>query len=100
MINPTSLASISCASSLTPLAREGAAAPAGSFKDFLLNSIQEVNQMQVDADHAVESLVTGGDADHADVLSAVQKADLAFRMMMQIHNEVLKACQEVQDVRI
>jgi flagellar hook-basal body complex protein FliE len=36
----------------------------------------------------------------AEVLTAVQKADLAFRMMMQIRNKLVAAYQEVKDLRI
>ena len=73
---------------------------AGSFKDFLLQSIQKVNSMQQQADNAVESIFTGGDATAADVLTAVQKADLAFRMMMQVRNKLVQVYQEVRDIRI
>jgi flagellar hook-basal body complex protein FliE len=72
----------------------------GSFKDVLLKSIQDVNSMQQQADQAVETLMTGGDADPAAVLTAVQKADLAFRMMMQMRNKVMQVYQEVKDIRI
>jgi flagellar hook-basal body complex protein FliE len=44
--------------------------------------------------------MTGGDVDPAAVLTAVQKADLAFRMMMQMRNKVMQAYQEVKDIRI
>ena len=71
-----------------------------SFKDYLLHSIQEVNSMQQAADQAVENLATGGDANPAEVLTAVQKADLAFRMMMQIRNKIVQAYQEVQNMRV
>ncbi len=73
---------------------------AGSFKDFLLKSIHQVNSMQQEADHAVESMFTGGDASPAEVLTAVQKADLAFRMMMQVRNKLVQVYQEVKDIRI
>jgi flagellar hook-basal body complex protein FliE len=73
---------------------------AGSFKDVLLKSINDVNSMQQQADKAVETLMTGGDADPAAVLTAVQKADLAFRMMMQMRNKVMQVYQEVKDIRI
>ena len=77
------------------------AAPAtGSFKDLLLNSIQEVNGMQQAADRAVEQLATGGEVNPAEVLTAVQKADIAFRMMMQIRNKIVQAYQEVQNIRV
>jgi flagellar hook-basal body complex protein FliE len=73
---------------------------AGTFKQFLMDSIQEVNSMQTDANRAVENLMTGGDANPAEVLTAVQKADLAFRMMMQVRNKLLQAFQEVRDIRV
>jgi len=77
-------------------------APAGdkAFKDYLLDSIQQANSMQQSADQAVEKLVTGGDVSPAEVLTAVQKADLAFRMMMQIRNKLVAAYNEVQNIRV
>ena len=72
----------------------------GSFKDMLLGSIQDVNQMQQQADQAVESLMTGGDANPAEVLTAVQKADLAFRLMMQMRNKMMQVYQEVKEIRV
>ncbi len=76
------------------------AGDAGSFKSALLKSIDDVNSVQIQADQAVETLMTGGDADPAAVLTAVQKADLAFRMMMQMRNKVMQVYQEVKDIRI
>ena len=77
-----------------------AAKDSSAFKDFLLNSIQEVNAMQQDADRAVETLATGGDVSPAEVLTAVQKADIAFRMMLQVRNKIVQAYQEVQNIRV
>lgn len=72
----------------------------GSFKNFLLDSIQDVNAMQQQADVAVETLMTGGDVDPAEVLTAVQKADMAFRLMLQMRNKAMQAYQEIKDIRI
>lgn len=72
----------------------------GSFKNLLLESIQDVNSMQQQADQAVESMMTGGEVDPAEVLTAVQKADLAFRLMMQMRNKMMQVYQEVKDIRV
>jgi flagellar hook-basal body complex protein FliE len=77
-----------------------AAAGGPSFKDFLVKSIEEVNSAQNEANQAVETLMTGGDVDPASVLTAVEKADLAFRMMLQMRNKVMQVYQEVRDIRI
>ena len=77
-----------------------ASSAGGSFQDFLVNSIQEVNSAQMQADQAVESLFTGGEVNPAEVLTAVKKADLAFRMLMQIRNKLVQAYEEVKDIRV
>jgi flagellar hook-basal body complex protein FliE len=76
------------------------AASQSTFKEFLLESIQEVNSMQQEADRAVEMLFTGEEINPAEVLTAVQKADLAFRMMMQIRNKLVQAYEEVKNIRV
>ncbi len=77
-----------------------AAGGEGSFKDFLLDSIRQVNSMQQDADRAVEKLVSGEDVSPAEVLTAVQKADIAFKLMMQIRNKMVQAYNDVQSIRV
>ncbi len=78
----------------------GPAKDSSAFKDFLLDSIQQVNQMQQEADTAVEKLATGGDVNPVEVLTAVQKADLAFKMMIQVRNKLVQAYEEVQAIRV
>lgn len=85
---------------VSSLGKTEPAADAASFKNFLLDSIHEVNAMQQDADSAVEQLATGGDVNPAEVLTAVQKADIAFRMMMQIRNKMVQAYNEIQNIRV
>ena len=79
----------------------GAPEPDGnSFKDLLVDSLQHVNGMQQQADQAVEALFTGEDVNAAEVLTAVQKADMAFRLTMQVRNKLMDVYQQIQDVRI
>jgi flagellar hook-basal body complex protein FliE len=88
----------------TPLAPPGlsAAGTSGSksFTNVLLDSLKQVNSMQQEANKAVEGLMTGGNVNPAEVLTAVQKADVAFRMMMQVRNKVVQAYQEIKDIQI
>ncbi|HOA52118.1 MAG: flagellar hook-basal body complex protein FliE [Thermogutta sp.] len=89
-------------SSVTPVGPTGPGrvTQSGEFKDFLLRSINEVNSMQQEADRAVERLITGEDVTPAEVLTAVQKADIAFKLMMQIRNKLVQAYQELQNIRV
>jgi len=71
-----------------------------SFKDLLFNSVKQVNSMQLEADQAVQQMFTGGEVNPAEVLTAVQKADLAFRLTMQMRNKLMDVYQEIRDIRI
>ena len=42
----------------------------------------------------------GGDVNPAEVLTTLQKADISFRMMLQIRNKLVQAYQEVNQIRI
>ncbi|MGE0609193.1 MAG: flagellar hook-basal body complex protein FliE [Pirellulales bacterium] len=79
---------------------KGPDASAPAFKDFLLDSIKEVNGMQTQANRAVETLATGGEINPAEVLTAVQKADLAFRTMLQIRNKLVQSYDEIKNIRV
>jgi flagellar hook-basal body complex protein FliE len=79
---------------------DGQSAGGPSFKDVLVDSIQQVNSMQLQADQAVETMFTGGEINPAEVLTAVQKADLAFRLTMQMRNKLMEVYQEIKDIRI
>ena len=71
-----------------------------AFAGVLAKQVQDVNTMQVDANDMVHSLLTGGDVNEAEVLTAVQKADLAFRMLLQVRNKLIEAYREVQQIQI
>ncbi len=71
-----------------------------SFKDILGGKINEVNEMLQSKDRAIEDLATGRTDNVAEVLTAVQKADIAFKALMQIRNKLVDAYQEVQRMQI
>ena len=102
MANPISPISLPPLPAAPPGIATGGAqeASGGSFKRMLLDSIQEVNALQQDADRSIEALATGEDINPAEVLTAVQKADVTFRMMMQIRNKLVEAYQQVANIRV
>jgi flagellar hook-basal body complex protein FliE len=70
------------------------------FAKLMLGKFEEVNTMQTDADDMVHDMLTGGNVNQAEVLTAVQKADLAFRMMLQVRNKLIEAYRELQQIQI
>lgn len=71
-----------------------------SFKDVLLKNLGEVNQLQQDADSTLENYVTGKSNNVGEVISASQKASLAFSMLVQIRNKLQDAYDEVKNLRV
>ncbi len=70
------------------------------FKQFLLDNLDKVNEMQVGADQAVEDLLTGKETDITRVMGAVEKADVAFQTLMAVRNKLVESYQEVLRMRI
>ena len=71
-----------------------------SFKDFLGESLSEVNRLQVEAQDAMNRFATGQTTNQAEVISAVRQAELAFNMMMEVRNKLVDAYQEVLRMRV
>jgi flagellar hook-basal body complex protein FliE len=82
------------------LQRGGPPQADSSFEKLLVDSLQQVNGMQTEADQAVEAMFTGEDVNPAEVLTAVQKADLAFQLTMQLRNKAMDVYREIRDIRI
>jgi len=84
--------------SIKPLG--GAEQPGKSFSEILFEKIDQVNGLQQEANTAVEKLASGETDNVNDVLVAVQKADMAFKTLMQIRNKLFDAYQEINQLRI
>lgn len=82
-------------------AASGAASSVGSpFSDMLVNGVSKVNNMQMSADGQMEQLLTGGDVNQAEVFTSMQKADMSFRLLVQIRNKLMDAYQELNSIHV
>jgi flagellar hook-basal body complex protein FliE len=94
-------------SSLRPLAPLGTepAVPSSSpgsvsFQDVLLKSLEQVNELDRQSQSIIAGALTGEDYTQAEVFTAVKKADLALRTMLQIRNKLLDAYNELKNLRM
>lgn len=80
----------------------GAASPTAgpAFGEVLKDSLAQVNQLQTEADRAITDLATGGPTTLHDTMLALEKADLSFRLMMQVRNKIVEAYQEVVRMQV
>jgi flagellar hook-basal body complex protein FliE len=76
-------------------------APDGKdFKSYLLESLEKVNRLQLEADAGVQKLLTGETDNVAEVFSAARKAGIAFDMLMEIRNKLMEAYTELRQMRV
>ncbi len=67
-----------------------------SFGSSLKTAINQVEQMHTDAAQQVTDLLKGDRGDVHNVMIAVEKADVAFQLMMQVRNKIVSAYQEIE----
>ena len=75
---------------LAPLPSQG-----GNFLTYLKQAVGEVDALQQTAGQEMTQLVGEGKGDLQETVIAMEKADISFRLMMQIRNKVLDAYQEI-----
>ncbi len=74
--------------------------PPGGFGKLLEGMIKDVNNLQTQANQAVEKVQTEESGSIHEVMIAMEKADIAFRTMMQVRNKLLEAYQEVMRLQV
>ena len=71
----------------------------GGFTNVLKSALNQVSSVQTSADQQVGSLLQGGNADMSKVMISVEKADVAFQLMMQVRNKIVSAYQDIEKMQ-
>ena len=71
----------------------------GGFGDVLKGAISQVSNLEGGADQQVSTLLQGGNADMSKVMISVEKADVAFQLMMQVRNKIVSAYQDIEKMQ-
>ena len=89
--------------SLLPLSSEKAGTTKGekdSFSKVLKESVEEVNRLQGEADTSIEQLITGNTRNLHETMIALEKADISFRLMMEVRNKIIEAYNEIMRMQV
>jgi flagellar hook-basal body complex protein FliE len=70
------------------------------FSDTLKGYIKDVNHMQDHADQSIDKMATGKITDVDQVMAAVEEANTAFSLMMELRNKMLDAYREVMRMQM
>ncbi len=71
-----------------------------SFSEMLASSIGEVNNMQQEANKAMQKLMSGENKNIAETMVLAEKADIAFRTMNQVRRKVIDAYKEIMRMQL
>ncbi len=101
MIDPAAMNNVNqVAAPMNPAAKPVSPAGGSEFYDLVLNSLDEVNRLQMEADQGVQDLYAGKTDDVASVFSAVNKAGVAFDLLMEMRNKLMDAYRDIQQIRL
>ena len=79
-----------------PKPTSGSGADRSPFLDTLNQTLDQAQQIQGEADTRVANLLNGkGGEDVQSVMTAVEKADLSFQLVMQVRNKIVQAYRDV-----
>jgi flagellar hook-basal body complex protein FliE len=79
----------------------GAASAGGrSFADMINDSMNKVNELQLQADQGVKELIAGRNKNIHETMLMMEKADMSFKLMMQVRNKIIDAYREVMRMQV
>lgn len=70
------------------------------FQQLLMEAISQTEAMQQTGKKAIETGVLGGNITNVEIFSAIKKAELALKMMLQIRNKLLEAYNEIKAMQM
>jgi len=71
----------------------------GGFSDVLRSAFEQVDELQSSSDQQASALLQGDRGDVHNVMIAIEKADVAFQLMMQVRNKIVNAYQQVSQMQ-
>jgi flagellar hook-basal body complex protein FliE len=94
VVTPSSLGSLAGTAFAGSTGISGSA-PAGDFAGTLGSAIAKINELQSSAEQKVTGLLAGDGQDIHTAALSVERASLAFDLMLQVRNKVVGAYQEI-----
>jgi flagellar hook-basal body complex protein FliE len=77
--------------------------PAGDgpvFGELLMKSLNQVNGLEQSAQASVEKSFVDDDLTQIEAMTAMKKADLALRLMIQVRNKIMDAYSEIKQMQM
>jgi flagellar hook-basal body complex protein FliE len=83
-----------------PAGESNGTSPLDQFSNLVEKKIDEVNQVMAASDIKIEEFVRGEETSIHDVMIAVTKADLNFKLMATVTRKVIEAYQDIMRMQV
>ena len=87
-------------SGLDTVAKTKKAQEPESFGNMLARSLKDANRLKLKADEAVENLAAGKQKDIHSTMIDLEKADVAFQLLMQVRNKIISAYETIMRTQV
>ncbi len=78
----------------------GRVADGTDFASQLRQQLEQVSQMQAEADEGIQNMLTGQTDNITEVFTTARKAEVAFSLLMEIRNKLVDAYTEMRQLRV
>lgn len=72
----------------------------GSFQNVLKDSLDKLNEKQVQADEITNDFVAGNDVEVHEMLLSMEEAKMSMQLAIQVRNKVVEAVQELTRMQL
>lgn len=69
--------------------------PGESFAATLKNAVSEVNTRELQAEQSVQDYMSGKETSLHNTLISLEKAEISFKLMMQVRGKLMEAYQQI-----
>lgn len=71
-----------------------------AFSEVLSNAIGKVNELELNANNNIESLIKGEDISMHEVMLSMQESQLSLQALIEVRNKVVEAYQEISKLQL
>lgn len=71
-----------------------------SFGEMLNTSVEKLNDLQNQADRAAKEMVAGRNKNIHETMLMMEKADMSFKLAMQVRNKIIDAYREIMRMQV
>lgn len=71
-----------------------------SFESVLKNSLDKLNEKQIEADNITNEFIAGGDVEVHEMMLSMEEAKMSLQLAIQVRNKVVDAIKELTNMQL